>query len=65
MKLTYDELQVLMIEAREDYINYLNNLYKNNEWVETKILAIDGFIARLNREIIFNKIETYTKHEEE
>ena len=55
MKLTYDELQIIMEQAKKSYIETLKEIYGNEELIESKLLAIDGFIVRVNREIIFNK----------
>ena len=55
MKLTYDELQIIMEQARKSYLETLKEIYGNVELIEAKLLAIDGFMARLNHEIIFNK----------
>lgn len=55
MKLTYDELQIVMEHAKKSYEETLKEIYSNDELIEAKLLAIDGFIARLNHEIIFNK----------
>lgn len=55
MKLTYDELQIVLEHAKKSYAETLKEIYGNEELIETKLLAIEGFIARLNGDIIFNK----------
>lgn len=55
MKLTYDELQIVMEQAKKSYAETLKEIYGNEELIESKLLAIEGFIVRLNHEIIFNK----------
>ena len=57
MKLTYDELQIIMEHAKKSYAETLKDIYSNKELIESKLLAIEGFIARLNSRIIFNKVE--------
>lgn len=55
MKLTYDELQIIMEQAKKSYTETLKEIYGKEELIESKLLSIDGFIGRLNHEIIFNK----------
>ena len=57
MKLTYDELQIVLEHAKKSYAETLKDIYSNKELIESKLLAIEGFIARLNSRIIFNKVE--------